>query len=327
MLIKQANAIHDLPDSGRFNEQANIRPRASVSSAPTNGEGVEVLEISKTESIKDVSKLSITKNKNEFINNFKTLPWDSYLIGLLAIVGAIIAWQLLSYYQVKFILSFENIPTPIIVWEYFLKLIVTEEFYKHIAASLQRIGIAFLLASLLGVAIGILMGRSRIMASIMMPYIEILRPIPAVAWIPLSILMLPTEESSIIYITFLGAFFPVVLNTVHGVEQTPSSLVRAAESLGAGRLMIMWHVILPGALPSIMAGLAIGMGVAWFSLLAGEIISGQYGIGYFTWNSYTLVEYPNIIIGMLTIGGLGTFSTWLVKKASIPALRWQEHND
>ena len=171
------------------------------------------------------------------------------------------------------------------------------------------------------------MGRSRVFRVIMLPYIEILRPIPAVAWIPLAILMMPTEESSIIYITFLGAFFPVVLNTVHGVEQTPDSLVRAAESLGAGKGAIMWHVILPSALPSIMAGLAIGMGVAWFSLLAGEIISGQYGIGYFTWNSYTLVEYPNIIIGMLTIGGLGTLSTWLVKKASVPALRWQEHND
>jgi len=173
----------------------------------------------------------------------------------------------------------------------------------------------------------VLMGRSKIFRDIMFPYIEILRPIPAVAWIPLAILMMPTEESSIIYITFLGAFFPVVLNTVHGVEQTPESLVRAAESLGATKKSIMWHVILPGALPSIMAGLAIGMGVAWFSLLAGEIISGQYGIGYFTWNSYTLVEYPNIIIGMLTIGGLGTLSTLLVKKASIPALRWQEHND
>ena len=163
------------------------------------------------------------------------------------------------------------------------------------------------------------------MFDIFMPYIEILRPIPAVAWIPLAILMLPTEESSIIYITFLGALFPIVLNTVHGVEQTPETLVRAARSLGASNRAIMWHVILPGALPSIMAGLAIGMGVSWFSLLAGEIISGQYGIGYFTWNSYTLVEYPKIIIGMLTIGGLGTLSTWLVKQASKPALRWQEH--
>lgn len=262
-----------------------------------------------------------------FLKVVKSFPWESIVIGSLAILGALIAWQILSYYKVSMIISFENIPTPIVVGEQFLKLIVTEEFYKHIGASLQRIAIAFSMASVLGITIGIFMGRSRIFSGIMMPYIEILRPIPAVAWIPLAILMLPTEESSIIYITFLGAFFPVVLNTVHGVEQTSGSLVRAAESLGASKFMIMWHVTLPGALPSIMAGLAIGMGVAWFSLLAGEIISGQYGIGYFTWNSYTLIEYPNIIIGMLTIGGLGTLSTWLVKKASVPALRWQEHKD
>lgn len=286
-----------------------------------------MIESTKPNSNSDKEAFSIVKKSDEFIRNFKSLPWESFLISFLAIVGALVAWQLLSYYQVNFILSFENVPTPVIVGEQFLNLIVSEEFYKHIGASLQRIGIAFAMASFLGVVIGILMGRSRIIAGIMMPYIEILRPIPAVAWIPLAILMLPTEESSIIYITFLGAFFPVVLNTLHGVEQTPSSLVRAAESLGASKLMIMWHVILPGALPSIMAGLAISMGVAWFSLLAGEIISGQYGIGYFTWNSYSLIEYPNIIIGMLTIGGLGTLSTWLVKKASVPALRWQEHKD
>jgi NitT/TauT family transport system permease protein len=260
-------------------------------------------------------------------SKLKSLPWGSLAIGTIAVLGALILWQVLSYYQVNFVLSFQNIPTPAVVGEQFIKLLGTAEFYHHIGVSLERIAIAFSLASVLGVLIGIFMGRSRIFAGIMMPYIEILRPIPAVAWIPLAILMMPTEESSIIYITFLGAFFPVVLNTVHGVEQTSESLVRAAESLGAGKRSIMWHVILPGALPSIMAGLAIGMGVAWFSLLAGEIISGQYGIGYFTWNSYTLVQYPNIIIGMLTIGGLGTLSTWLVKKASVPALRWQEHKD
>lgn len=265
--------------------------------------------------------------QSNFMQKAMKLPWVSYFVGILAILAALIVWQLLSFYRVNVILSFENIPTPLVVGEQFMKLLVTEEFYIHIGASLKRIGIAFFSASLLGVMIGVFMGRSRVFRDIMFPYIEILRPIPAVAWIPLAILMMPTEESSIIYITFLGAFFPVVLNTVHGVEQTPESLVRAAESLGANKRSIMWHVILPGALPSIMAGLAIGMGVAWFSLLAGEIISGQYGIGYFTWNSYTLVEYPNIIIGMLTIGGLGTLSTWLVKKASIPALRWQEHND
>jgi NitT/TauT family transport system permease protein len=168
-----------------------------------------------------------------------------------------------------------------------------------------------------------MMGRSRLAEDIILPYIELLRPIPAVAWIPLAILMLPSEESSIIFITFLGALFPIVLNTVHGVEQTPDVLVRAARSLGASNRAILWHVVIPGAMPSIVAGLAIGMGVAWFSLLAGEIISGQYGIGYFTWTSYTLIQYPQIIIGMLSIGGLGTLCSLLVRKACSPLLRWQ----
>ena len=135
--------------------------------------------------------------------------------------------------------------------------------------------------------------------------------------------MWPTEESSIVYITFLGALFPIVLNTVHGVEQTPEVLVRAAQSLGASRLHIFWHVVMPAALPSIATGLAIGMGVSWFSLLAGEIISGQYGIGYFTWNAYSLINYPDIVVGMLVIGGLGTLSTLAVKKLTQPMLSWQ----
>ena len=103
------------------------------------------------------------------------------------------------------------------------------KFYIHIVVSIQRILIGFALATALGICLGVVMGRSRIARDMVTPYIEILRPIPAVAWIPLAILMWPTEESSIIYITFLGALFPIVLNTVHGVEQTPEVLVRAAQ--------------------------------------------------------------------------------------------------
>ncbi|HEU0202603.1 MAG TPA: ABC transporter permease [Burkholderiaceae bacterium] len=256
-----------------------------------------------------------------------TVPWRRYLVRALALVGALLLWQAASASRLQFIINFQNIPTPLVVGERLIGLLGTTHFYVHIGVSIRRILISFVLATLLGVSVGVLMGRSRLAADIVMPYIETLRPIPAVAWIPLAILMFPTEESSIIYITFLGAFFPIVLNTVHGVQQTPETLVRAAMSFGANRRAILWHVVLPGALPSIVAGLAIGMGVAWFSLLAGEIISGQYGIGYFTWTSYTLVEYPQIIIGMLTIGGLGTLSTWLVRQASKPALRWQEQRD
>src|SRR5207248_8994122 len=112
------------------------------------------------------------------------------------------------------------------------------------------------LATALGILLGLVMGRSRLARDILMPYLEILRPIPAVAWIPLAILLLPTEEGSIIYITFLGALFPIVLNTVHGVEQTPEVLVRAAQTLGASPLTIFRSVVLAGALPSIRPGLA-----------------------------------------------------------------------
>jgi len=174
------------------------------------------------------------------------------------------------------------------------------------------------------VTIGVLVGRSRIARAAVLPYIEVIRPIPAVAWIPLAILMWPTEESSIVYITFLGALFPIILNTIHGVKETPEVLVRAAVSLGAKKMEVFWHVVLPAALPSIAAGLSIGMGISWFSLLAGEIISGQYGIGYFTWDAYSMINYPDIVVGMLIIGGLGTLSTYLIGLMMRPALRWKK---
>tara|TARA_B100002051_G_scaffold202111_1_gene192182 strand:- start:171 stop:755 length:585 start_codon:yes stop_codon:yes gene_type:complete len=188
---------------------------------------------------------------------------------------------------------------------------------------MKRILIGYVAATVLGIIVGLLMGRFRTAEDICIPYIEVLRPIPAVAWIPLAILIWPTEESSIIFITFLGAFFPIVLNTVQGVEATPEILVRAARSLGATNVEIFWHVVFPAALPSIASGLAIGMGVSWFSLLAGEIISGQYGIGYFTWNAYSLIKYTDIVVGMLIIGGLGTFSTYLIRLLTRPMMRWQ----
>ena len=240
-----------------------------------------------------------------------------------AVLLALVAWYLASTMKLNFIVRFENVPSPVVVANALAELLASSPFYVHILVSIRRILISFSLAALVGIPLGLLMGRSRMAEDIILPYIEILRPIPAVAWIPLAILLWPTEESSIIFITFLGALFPVVLNTVHGVEQTPEVLVRAAQSLGARSASIFWLVVLPGALPSIVTGLAIGMGVAWFSLLAGEIISGQYGLGYFTWSSYTLVQYPQIIVGMVVIGLLGTLSTALVRSSARPFLRWQ----
>lgn len=250
----------------------------------------------------------------------------SWPLRLFSVGVGLVVWHILTEINFNVFINFENVPSPLKVWEHFVKHMQTTEFYIHIGVSMQRIATGYFMAVVMGIALGLAVGRSRLAKDFIVPYIEILRPIPAVAWIPLAILMWPTEESSIIYITFLGALFPIILNTAHGAEQTPEVLVRAAQCLGASRASIFWHVVIPAALPSITAGLAIGMGVSWFSLLAGEIISGQYGIGYFTWDAYSLINYPDIVVGMLVIGALGTLSTYAVKMATSPLLAWQRRS-
>ena len=250
-------------------------------------------------------------------------PLTSGLLAILSLVIGVALWHVASVNKLSYGINFTYVPPPADVLDATLTNLADPVFFVHIGVSMKRVFISFTLAAVLGVLTGVLMGRSRVAWAMIAPYIEIMRPIPAVAWIPLAILMWPTEETSIVFITFLGAFFPIVLNTVHGVRQTPEVLVRAVQSLGANRFAVFRHVVLPAALPSISAGLAIGMGVAWFSLLAGEIISGQYGIGYFTWDAYSMVRTPDIVLGMLAIGMLGTLSTAAVRLATAPFLVWQ----
>ncbi len=251
-------------------------------------------------------------------------PWAvQALIACGSLLGGLAIWQVGSAQGWSGFINFANIPTPGEVLDSTLENIADPEFYTHIAVSIRRVMLSFVLAVVVGVPIGLFMARNKFARAALLPYIEILRPIPAVAWIPLAILMWPTEESSIIFITYLGAFFPIVLNTISGAEQTPEVLIRATRSLGASKFDEFRHVVFPAALPSISAGLAVGMGVAWFSLLAGEIISGQYGIGYFTWDAYSMVRTPDIVLGMLVIGMLGTASTVAVKLLTKPMLKWQ----
>jgi NitT/TauT family transport system permease protein len=247
----------------------------------------------------------------------------SWGLSIASVMVGIALWHWATKLGLDWYIRFENVPPPLKVAEAFWGHLSESTFYLHVLVSMRRILYAYGLATGIGILVGLIMGRSRLARDILMPYIEIVRPIPAVAWIPLAILMMPTEESSIVYITFLGALFPIILNTIHGVEQTPEVLVRAALTLGASRLQVFWSVVIPAALPSIASGLAISMGVAWFSLLAGEIISGQYGIGYFTWNAYSIINYPDIVVGMLTIGFLGAASTVLVELLTRPFLTWQ----
>jgi NitT/TauT family transport system permease protein len=239
--------------------------------------------------------------------------------ALLIFVGL---WQLACQAKLHLLINFDNVPGPGAVAGAFIAFVQSPDAPRHIGSSLTRIFSGFGLGAVLAVPIGIAVARSRLVADTLLIPLEILRPIPAVAWIPLSILMFATAEQSMIYICFIGAFYPVLLNTIHGVKGIDRRLLNAAQSLGAGRWAIFWEVILPGAFPSIVTGLSIGMGTCWFSLITAEMMAGQFGIGYLTWESYTLQNYPQIVVGMVLIGLLGMLSSLLVRKLGYMLMPW-----
>jgi NitT/TauT family transport system permease protein len=248
--------------------------------------------------------------------------WRRPALRLSSVGLFLVAWHVVTTRRLELYVRFQNVPSPAQVLEEAVELFSSAPFYVHILASLERIWLGFAIATLLGVGLGLLIGWFPQVADTLLPLVELLRPIPAVAWVPLSIMLWPTERSSIVFITSLGAFFPIVLNTVHGVEGIDRQLVRAATSLGAGPAAIFREAVIPGALPSIVTGLSVGMGVSWLCLISAEMISGQFGIGYFTWVAYGIVKYSQIVVGMLVIGVLGMLSSALIRLIGARCMPW-----
>jgi NitT/TauT family transport system permease protein len=244
------------------------------------------------------------------------------LIGALSLVAFLILWHLLTKYRVVFFVRFTNVPSPLAVYESFTKAMHDPKFLMHVLLSCRRIIFGFSLAALVAVPLGLVMGRFKLIHEVVFPVAEVLRPIPAIAWVPMAIMLWPTNEQSIVFITFLGSFFPILVNTLHGMVLVDPVLVRAARCLGARETSIFREVYFPASLPHIFTGLTVGMGVAWVSLIAAEMISGQYGIGYFTWEAYSLVQYADIALGMIAIGVLGLTSSVLIRSAGRLVMPW-----
>ncbi|MCV9918139.1 ABC transporter permease [Pseudomonas sp. BT-42-2] len=252
-----------------------------------------------------------------------TSTFTRWPVRLASLLACLLFWHLAASSKLNLgLFTFTYVPTPKAVLDAAWQLLTSSSLLAHLTSSLSRVFSGYLVAAVLGVSLGLVIGRSKWAEDTLLPPLEVLRPIPAVAWIPLAILMFPSSELSMVFITFTGALFPILLNTVHGVEAVDPRLVASARSLGAGRYAILREVILPGALPSIVTGLAIGMGTSWFCLVTAEMIAGQFGIGYYTWESYTLQNYPDIIVGMLLIGVLGMGSSALVKRLGALATPW-----
>jgi NitT/TauT family transport system permease protein len=251
-------------------------------------------------------------------------PW-LMLIGFASVVGfwhySVDVWRLPR---------FAEMPGPTAVLREWLSRdptygvsIYTPVYYEHILISLRRVATAFALATLLGVPVGLLLGWSRRFRDYAFPLFEILRPIPILAWVPLAIVMLPGSELPVLFLTFLASFFATALNAMLGVGSINPSLTLAAQCLGASPWQSFRHIVLPGALPHIFTGLQISVGVAWFSLVAAEMVSGQFGLGFLINTSYTMVQYPTIVIAMITLGALGYATSALVRLAGVLLMAWR----
>ena len=196
-------------------------------------------------------------------------------------------------------------------------------YYEHIIVSCRRIAIAFAIATCVGVPLGLFMGWSKIFRDYSFPILETLRPIPILAWVPLAILMFSGFETPVIFLATLASLFVTTLNTLLGVDSIDEEYFRAAKCLGSKPHHIFWHIVIPGSLPFIFTGLQISIGVAWFSLVAAEMVSGEFGLGYMIMDSYMNITYVTMVIGMLTLGFVGWVSSAIVRLAGNRMMQWR----
>ncbi|MFG1300404.1 ABC transporter permease [Xanthobacter sp. V3C-3] len=220
-------------------------------------------------------------------------------LGLAAFFGF---WQAVSSLGIvdDFLL-----PSPFAVAKALWELAVDGSLWIHLGASLQRVAVGFLLACIAGLALGLVCGWWRTVSDFVRPVVEALRPIPPLAWIPITILWFGLGDAASYFLVFLGAFFPAFVATYTAVRSLDRNQMNAALCLGARPWQLFWDVLIPASLPIILPGLRIALGVGWMCVVTAELIAAQTGLGYLIQQSRMLFQINNVVAGMVTIGLVG----------------------
>jgi len=233
-------------------------------------------------------------------------------LGALAIVLGIILWQAVAIYIVQdpFIL-----PGPTDVLSAFVALLGKGTLLQDFAASLLHFAIGLGAALLIGIPIGIAMGWNRRFDAFLDPVIEILRPIPPLAWIPFAIVWFGLTAYSAGFVIFIGAVFPIVINTYSGFRGVPKVFVEAGKMLGCIKnSYLIRYIAFPAALPSVAAGIRIGSGVGWMCLVAAELFGvSKFGLGQKLWFSYNLHQMDSVVVYMILLGLTGLLLDWMFR--------------
>lgn len=245
------------------------------------------------------------------------------LSASLGIVAVLVIWHFSSVFLSRGEATGATLlPSPVSVLTAGAEMVRDGSIFGHIAASLKRVLIAFFVASAVAVPLGVAMGWWKALHRQIDPVMEFFRPIPPLAWIPLSILWFGTGDRQNEFIIFLGVFFPVLLNTIASVRNVDPLLIRAGRSLGADRLRLMQKVVIPGSLPGIITGLRVGLGIGWMALVAAELVASSSGLGFLINDSRFIFRTDRILLGMAVIGLLGLLMDRLLRLASRVLVPW-----
>jgi sulfonate transport system permease protein len=256
--------------------------------------------------------------KQESAPRLQKLQHLTQYTGLSVVVIAL--WQGLFYLGC---LNPVLLPPPSQVAQAFWELLKSGDLLRHIGISVLRVLEGFAIAALLGLGLGVAIGLSRTLDRWTDLIIQVVKPIPPIAWIPLAILWFGIGEQSKVYIIFLGAFFPIIINTIDGIRQTDGKFVELARILAVPRTKFVRQVVLPGALPAIMTGLRVGLMVAWMCVVAAELIAASSGIGYLIMDARQLSQSDVVLVGMISIGVVGKLMDSTIKLLERRLVTWK----
>ncbi len=253
-------------------------------------------------------RASANTSENVLVSRLKKLLPD-LVPPLVAIAIFLLVWQIFS------LTPGATLPGPIQVvqetwiligWPFYDRGGIDKGLFWQVFASLQRVAIGYTLAAIVGIGLGILVGTSKLMSKALDPIFQFLRVVAPLAWVPIALAALRQNEPAALFVIFITAIWPILINTSVGVRQIPSDYNNVAKVLQLSKQEYFFNILIPSALPYIFTGLRIALGLAWLAIIAAEIVmSGIVGIGFFIWNAYQNNQVSEVILAVVYIGAVG----------------------
>jgi NitT/TauT family transport system permease protein len=249
--------------------------------------------------------------------------WESYAWPLLTGAILLIVWTLLVRLS-----GTDVFPSPATVQRGLAELLEQGLLWRYVGDSLRRVAIGYLTAIAIGVPTGLLLGWYPTAAQVVNPVIQMMRPISPIAWIPVAIVLFGVGDLAAMYLIFLGAFFPIVVSTMNGVRNVPAIYRRAGRNFGLSPAALLTRVVLPAALPQMLVGLRIALGIAWLVVVAAEMIAVDSGLGYLVIDARNAGKrYDLVVAAIILIGLTGLALDLAIRRAeTLKSVRWGFRN-